>query len=212
MAAGPGRPVPGGAVTEGGERRVISDARTMRAMAHPVRLALLEAMSVEGTLTATRAAELLGDTPGNMSWHLQTLAKYGFTEEAPGGKGRSRPWRRVPGSNSFETAVTEPEAAAAGEALESSAVARHMQRLRDWWAVRRSYPVRWRRAAFMNDSISYLTAAELTQVSEEITEIFGRYRDRRTDPAARPKSALPVRLLAFGHPLTPSSGPASTDS
>ena len=198
-------------MTASGPPRVITDARTMRAVAHPVRLALLEAMSVEGTLTATRAAELLGDSPGNMSWHLQTLAKYGFVEEAPGGKGRSRPWRRVPGSNSFEFAEADPEAAAAGDALEASTVARLMQRLRDWWSVRRSYPVRWRRAAFMNESISYLTAAELTRVSDEIDEIFDRYRHRQTDPAARPKSALPVRLLAFGHPLTPGSGPVSAD-
>ena len=212
MAAGPGRPVPGGAVSDGTERRVITDARTMRAMAHPVRLALLEAMSVEGTLTATRAAELLGDTPGNMSWHLQTLAKYGFVEEAPGGKGRSRPWRRVPGSSHFETAVTDPEAAAAGEALESITAARIIQGLRDWWSVQRSYPVRWRRAAFMNTTISHLPPAELTTLSEEIDEIFGRYRDRGTNPAARPKSARPVRLFAFGHPLTPIPGPAPADS
>lgn len=198
-------------MTDGTERRVISDARTMRAYAHPVRLALLEAMSVEGTLTASRAAELLGDTPGNMSWHLQTLAKYGFVEEAPGGKGRSRPWRRVPGSQSFDTTLADPEAAAAGEALESSTVARLMQRLRDWWSVRRSYPVRWRRAAFMNESISYLTAAELASLSEEIRELFGRYRNRQTDPAARPEGALPVRLFAFGHPLTTSSGPPPAD-
>jgi DNA-binding transcriptional ArsR family regulator len=198
-------------VTDAPERRVITDARAMRAMAHPVRLALLEAMAVEGTLTATQAAELLGDTPGNMSWHLQTLAKYGFVEEAPGGKGRSRPWRRVAGSNSFDTAVSDPEVAAAGAALESGTAARNLQRLRDWWSVRRSYPVAWRRAAFMNEAICYLTAAELAAVSDELTEIFGRYRHRHTDPDARPKGALPARLFAFGHPLTPGSGSAPAD-
>lgn len=67
----------------------------MRALAHPVRIALLEALRRDGPLTATRAAELLDDSPGNMSWHLQTLAKYGFVEEAGGGRGRSRPWRAV---------------------------------------------------------------------------------------------------------------------
>jgi hypothetical protein len=86
------------------------------------------------------------------------------------------------------------------------------QVLRDWWSVQRSYPVRWRRAAFMNTTISHLTPAELTTLSEEIDEIFGRYRDRGTNPAARPKSARPVRLFAFGHPLTPSPGPAPADS
>src|ERR1700761_8831550 len=73
--------------------REITDAKTMRALAHPVRLQLLELIHRDGEITATRAAEALDESPGNMSWHLQTLAKYGFIEEADGGKGRSRPWR-----------------------------------------------------------------------------------------------------------------------
>ena len=74
-------------------RQVITDARAMRALAHPLRVALLEAMRREREITATRAAELLDENPGNMSWHLQTLAKYGFVEETGKGRGRSRPWR-----------------------------------------------------------------------------------------------------------------------
>ncbi len=58
-----------------GRAREISDPRSMRAFAHPVRIALIEALRREGALTATRAAEILDDSPGNMSWHLQTLAK-----------------------------------------------------------------------------------------------------------------------------------------
>ena len=74
--------------------RALTDPRAIRALAHPVRIALLEALAREGPLTATEAAELLTDSPGNMSWHLQTLAKYGYVEEADGGVGRRRPWRR----------------------------------------------------------------------------------------------------------------------
>src|ERR1700689_5519448 len=102
------------------EPREITDARTMRALAHPTRLALLDLLRREGELTATRAAELLDDSPGNMSWHLQTLAKYGYIEEAGTGSGRRRPWRAVSVSNRFDTAADGPEPAAAGEALESS--------------------------------------------------------------------------------------------
>ncbi len=91
----PKKPGPSPAAPDAYDHRDISDPRTMRALAHPVRLALLEALRREGPLTATRAAELLDDSPGNMSWHLQTLAKYGFVEEAGGGRGRSRPWRVV---------------------------------------------------------------------------------------------------------------------
>src|SRR5260370_36072891 len=65
----------------------------MRALAHPLRWALLEALGPAGTLTATEASELLGESPANCAFHLRTLAKYGFLEEAGGGRGRQRPWR-----------------------------------------------------------------------------------------------------------------------
>ena len=76
--------------------REINDPKAMRALAHPVRLAILDAMRNEGELTATRAADLLDQSPGNMSWHLQMLAKYGFIVEAEGAKGRRRPGRSLP--------------------------------------------------------------------------------------------------------------------
>ena len=73
--------------------REVSDARTFRALGHPVRLALLETLVIEGPLTATEAAEQIGESPTTCSFHLRQLARYGFVEEAGGGKGRARPWR-----------------------------------------------------------------------------------------------------------------------
>ena len=73
--------------------RELTDPRAMRAMAHPVRLALMEALNHHGQLTATEAAEHVGESPSNCSFHLRQLAKYGFVEEAEGGTGRRRPWR-----------------------------------------------------------------------------------------------------------------------
>ena len=185
------------------ERRVITDPRTMRALAHPVRIALLEALGREGELTATRAAEMLDESPGNMSWHLQTLAKYGYVEETGGGKGRSRPWRIAAVSNRFKTATEDPEIEAAGEALESTFADRAYSRLREWWARRASYPYVWRDAAFSSDSLGYLTAEELSEIGEEVSQLFGRYRDRLKNKRLRPAEARPVKLVAFGHPLPP---------
>jgi hypothetical protein len=54
----------------------------------------------------------------------------------------------------------------------------------------------------MTDSLRYLTAAELAEIMEEILAIYDRYADRN-DPANRPTGAVPVRLYAHGHPLTP---------
>ena len=75
--------------------REITDPKAMRALAHPLRLTLLEQLGRAGTLTATQAAEIVGESPANCSFHLRTLAKYGFVEEAATGQGRERPWRRV---------------------------------------------------------------------------------------------------------------------
>jgi len=74
--------------------RRIADVPTMRAMAHPVRLALLEALGRREPLTATEAAEIVGESPSACSFHLRMLAKYGLVEDAGGATGRRRPWRR----------------------------------------------------------------------------------------------------------------------
>lgn len=192
-------------------RREVTDPRVMRALAHPMRLALLELMAQQGPVTATQAAELLNDSPGNMSWHLQTLAKYGFVEEAGGGRGRSRPWRAVNSSWRFNAANGDPEQLAAGEALEATLMQRHFENLRVWWSQRRGYSKKWRAAAFSNHSTLYLTAEELERLGEATIELIKPYVARSADKSLRPAGALPVGVLAFGHPLPPLPGSTSRD-
>ena len=175
----------------------------MRAVAHPMRIALLEALMREGPLTATQAAELLDDSPGNVSWHLHTLAKYGYVEETGDGRGRRRPWRIASVTHNFDTARTDPDHAAAGEALEASFQDRSYERLREWWSRRRSYPAKWRRAAFSSDALTYLTAEEMKTLGDAISDLLLSYRDRSRNKSARPEGSLPVHLVAFGHPLPP---------
>ena len=73
--------------------RDVNDPKTLRALTHPVRLALLEALALEGPLTATAAGELIGESPTTCSFHFRQLAKYGFVEEAASGPGPF--WMRV---------------------------------------------------------------------------------------------------------------------
>ena len=63
------------------EPRKLTDPRAMRAVAHPVRIALLEVLGTDGPLTATQAGEHIGESPTTCSFHLRQLAKYGFIEE-----------------------------------------------------------------------------------------------------------------------------------
>jgi DNA-binding transcriptional ArsR family regulator len=182
--------------------RVITDARAMRAMAHPVRLALLEAMRTEGEITATRAAQLLDDSPGNMSWHLQTLAKYGFIEEAGGGRGRSRPWRIASVTNRFTNVKGDPSSTAAVQALAMTALERSSQLMREWWSQHEAFEPIWSNAAFMTDSINYLTPEELAAFAEQVDELWAKF-NYRTDRDKRPEDAMPVHFNAHAHPMLP---------
>ena len=44
--------------------RTIRDARTLRAMAHPLRLRILDAVALAGSATATEIAEQVGEKSG----------------------------------------------------------------------------------------------------------------------------------------------------
>ena len=87
----------------GPPRDLGDDPLAMRALAHPVRIRLLEELTFRGPLTATQAADHVGESPSSCSFHLRTLAKYGFVEEAGGGTGRQRPWRVVSLGNRWRT-------------------------------------------------------------------------------------------------------------
>lgn len=73
----------------------LTDPRMMRALAHPARIAIWQFLGLEGPATATECAEVAGLSPSACSYHLRTLARYGFVEEdlASAADGRQRPWR-----------------------------------------------------------------------------------------------------------------------
>jgi len=176
------------------ERREL-DPRAMRALAHPLRLRLLELASIEGSLTATRAAALTGESSASCSFHLRQLAKYGFLEEADGGVGRERPWRMP--TLSHEWSDDAPEA----DVLDAMLVQQIGQQLTDWLQRRRREPAEWRKAAPGTYSIVYLTTEELAAFGERLMGLVLPYIDRHTDPAVRPEGARPVRFVATAFPL-----------
>ena len=75
----------------------LTDARAIRAIAHPARLVVIDVLYDQGReLTATQAAELAGITPSAMSYHLRALERFGIVRRAePTGDGRERPWVRA---------------------------------------------------------------------------------------------------------------------
>jgi hypothetical protein len=192
----------------------ITDPTVMRALAHPVRMALIELFGVHATLTATQASEALGESPANCAFHLRTLAKYGFVEEAGGGRGRERPWKASDQSLRIRlrsSQLDSEQAQVAAGALEQVWHDRWFARIREVFMNRRWSP-EWEDAAGSSQTLAYLTPEELRTVRDEINEIVVRHLDEaRRDPARRPAGALPVEIVAFGYPRQDLAAPLPAD-
>ncbi|MGH3208695.1 MAG: winged helix-turn-helix domain-containing protein [Trebonia sp.] len=195
-----GRATPG---PEQAGRRELSDPRTMRALTHPVRLALLQALELEGPLTATQAGELIGEPPNTCSFHFRQLAKYGFVEEAGPAPGRSRPWRLATYRMHFTDLHEDPDAAVAARGLDRMLRERYFERLEAFYASRSGYPLAWQEATGGSQALLHVTPEELKAIDEQIMAVLDPYRDRSADLAKRPANSLPIEVLLFAYPVRP---------
>jgi DNA-binding transcriptional ArsR family regulator len=179
----------------------LRDPGAFRALAHPRRIALLGLLRIEGPLTATQAAALLpGESSGSCSYHLRQLARYGLVEEAPGGKGRQRPWRATSLFTSWPDVAPTPELAAATTEFELLIAEHHFARVARWIVSRSAEPVGWQEAASFGDVLLYLTPPELAALRRDLERLAERYLERVADPALRPKGSRPVLFLQIAVP------------
>ena len=185
----------------------LTNPKAIRALAHPLRWALLEALGQAGTLTATQASEMLGESPANCAFHLRTLAKYGFIEEAGGGRGRERPWRQVFDGMSWRTTSDDPQITLAAQALDQIWLDRSLARARRSMTSRASWPESLDDAMGGSTSRSYLTPQEAREIYAELQKTFERLLAsdsrlaERKDPRRRPPDALPMEFVLLGYPI-----------
>ncbi|MEV5892602.1 ArsR/SmtB family transcription factor [Nonomuraea fuscirosea] len=156
---------------------VVLDAKGLRALAHPVRVQLVDLLRKHGPSTATRLAERLGVNSGTASYHLRRLGAAGFVEEdAERGNARERWWRSVHQMTRLsdeELARTEPEAVLA---YMQSIVA--MYGLRTQRAVNEmlTMPREWGNVLDLSSFALRLTPEEGRRLRGELEEVIARYR------------------------------------
>jgi DNA-binding transcriptional ArsR family regulator len=180
-------------------RNEIKDAQTARALAHPVRIKIIEQLAFRGAMTATELSELIDESPANTSWHLRQLARYGFIEEAGGGTGRQRPWQMIVQSNTFGDPGADRETAAAVQATIDLWLTREVDALKAWQRREADEP-EWSQAAYLSMGMGFYTLEELRTLGEQIGELLAPYFSRLTDPSSRPPGARPVRTVQWGVP------------
>jgi predicted ArsR family transcriptional regulator len=182
------------------DRVELTDPRSLRAYAHPIRMALLGLLRREGPKTATDAATTIGESVASCSFHLRQLAKYGLVEEVEGVRGRSKPWRATAHDTSWRSDSEDPEMAAAATVLERQFLDHYFRQARAWLDRRGEESGAWRRAGQSSDFLVHLTAAEARRVSERVEAIVEEFMPRTVDPSLRPKGARPVRLIQLVFP------------
>jgi DNA-binding transcriptional ArsR family regulator len=179
----------------------LTDPRALRAMAHPTRLELMGLLRRGGPLTATQAAEQIGESPASCSFHLRQLAKYGLVEEAGGGRGRERPWRATAISTEWPVFGESEETRAAGEMLSRVVVERYFESAIEWLERQPGEPAEWAEAALFGDLLVHMTLEELREVEARIRELFEPFLQRLESQAPRAEGSRPVSIIFLAFPL-----------
>lgn len=177
----------------------LTDPRSLRALAHPLRLELMAQLRSHGALTATQAGELVGESPGTCSYHLRQLAKWGLVEEAGGGRGRQRPWRATAAVTTWSP-VQQADVAGAQQVLTRSVAAWHLARLSAWVDRRPTEPVAWQQAASMVDVALPLTAEELGALNADIRGVLEAWNTKVLERGCAEGVRL-VQWVHWTHPL-----------
>ena len=178
----------------------LTTADALRAYAHPTRTMLVGLLRRHGPFTATRAAELTGESVPSCSYHLRMLAKYGLVEQADGGHGRERPWRVKAASVTWSSYSPDPSVAEAATALDRAFVRRYARGADEWLDRRRNEPPEWQAAPPLGDMLLYLTADELAEVGAQVRQLVERYARRADDPASLPDGARRVIWIQLVYP------------
>ncbi|MCK0111601.1 winged helix-turn-helix domain-containing protein [Ornithinimicrobium sp. F0845] len=177
----------------------ISDPERIRALAHPVRLELLDFLGTVEDATATQCAEHTGESVASCSFHLRMLAKYGYIERAES-RGREKPWRVVAGGYDLRPGADQPGSVTAVAEVAALHVLRETERVRAYLADLSSETLDWMNASTVTSGSFWATAEETAQYSEDLRRLNERFAGRSDDPALRPEGARQVRMFAAVNP------------
>jgi DNA-binding transcriptional ArsR family regulator len=189
----------GGAVQLPNERQL--DLVALRALAHPLRVEILDTLSTYGSFTASGLGERLGESSGATSYHLRQLEKHGFVREVEGkGTSRERWWERTPGSINVgsEEAIATPAGRSA-----ANMIFRQMRHTQDRMItdfIERGpdeLPQEWLDGSAISTLNTRLTPEQMREFVEEFMKLADKYiipNKTQEVPNSRP---VVVNFLTF---------------
>ncbi len=177
------------------DEQVISDPVRIRALAHPVRLELLDHLDDAGKATATECAAATGESVASCSYHLRMLAKHGYIEQVDQ-PGREKPWKVVSHGRSSVIDRNAPGSVHAVSAMASIFVHRQLDRIQSWLQRASQLPVEDIDVSTVTSSSFHATHDEIRQFREDLWELARRFDGRWQHPELWPEGSVPVQLFS----------------
>jgi DNA-binding transcriptional ArsR family regulator len=177
-------------------RPVVTDPDTLAALAHPVRLDVLNYLMADGPATASTCARAVGDSPSNCSYHLRTLAKHGLVEPIDSADGRERPWRAT--ITGFSTQDPDGDySGPGGGAVLATALQLDQRRAREYLSRRSREPAAWRKADAFSFYRLRLKPAELAELCDQLDALIRPYLSATRTDAPAPAEVVSLSFNAF---------------
>ncbi|HEY1627139.1 MAG TPA: helix-turn-helix domain-containing protein [Streptosporangiaceae bacterium] len=170
-----------------------TDPKALRALAHPLRWKLIDVLGSEGSATATRCAQLLGESVPSCAYHLGILAKYGYIEEVPGREGREKPWRLTRDEQRLSSSGDNLAGQLAAEAAMDVFLDHELARIKSRARSGSAEPPGWQ--PFVEGTTNWLSQAEFEAVIQQVKSLVEQHRERFTDLSSRPEGAREIRLF-----------------
>lgn len=177
------------------DRQPSKEAVRLRALAHPLRWRLMEVIDSEGTATATRCSQVLGESVASCGYHLGILGKYGYLEQVSDSPGRERPWRAIDRNLDLSPPGPGADDELASEAVTQAFLEVELDQIRTRQRRKNAEPPEWAAATAVGGSTIWVTADELREIRDELLALLQRYQARSVEARLRPVGARPSRLF-----------------
>jgi DNA-binding transcriptional ArsR family regulator len=172
---------------------IVLEMAALKGLAHPLRVAIIDALSAYGAATASSLAERLGESSGATSYHLRQLEKHGFVrEDTTRGSGRERWWERVPRPISLNATELGPTGAEreASDLVMAEWQRNRQKRLGAFLAHGlEAVGKEWLESSNVSTANVQLTREQMHELMEELTTVvdgyLAKYRNQKK-PGARP--------------------------
>ncbi len=181
-----------------GDRSLGADS--LKAFAHPLRMALYAELQRQGPATASQLARALGESSGQTSYHLRQLERHGFVEDDPEHSGGRERWWRPVGFRLTDTSLLlDPAAERALTTVVGQVIAERTATLTTW--MEHLGPSPDDTVGQLSASTLQLTDAEADVLTRELVGVVERHsklaKERTPPPGVRR-----YRIYADVIPLT----------